>query len=496
MTITSQNLIALLPLLFVGLAVVVVMLSIAWRRNHFISASLTIGALVIALLSLIPASNVGTQQVTPLIVIDNYANFYIGLVLLAGIATCIFAYPWLKDYPDNKDEFYLLILIATLGGILLAGANHLASLFIGIELLSLPMFGLIGYAYQKRRSLEAAIKYMVLSAAASSFLLFGMALVYAATGVLTFTGLAGSLNDSLLSQPLLLTGIGLMLVGFGFKLSLVPFQLWTPDVYQGAPAPVSSYLATAGKIAVFCVLARIVFTIPNVDSRSLHFTIGLLGFMSILFGNILALNQNNLKRILGYSSVSHLGYMLVILAAMGNLDIVSSNAGEAAKLSSEGIAVYLVGYLLSSIVAFGIVSVVSTPYSADDSDALERYKGLFWKQPVLALCLTVTMLSLAGIPLTLGFIGKFYIITIGVSAKLWWLVGAVVVGSAIGLYYYLKVAINLFHRDGNETSEVTIYLKCLSLSDYVILISTVLTLLFGIYPEPIIRLSGLTTLFG
>lgn len=496
MTITSQNLIALLPLLIVGLAVVAVMLSIAWRRNHFNSAALTIGSLALGLLSLIPAASVGTQYVSPLITIDSYANFYIGLTLIAGIATCIFAYPWLKDYPDNKEEFYLLILIATLGGILLAGSNHLASLFIGIELLSLPLFGLIGYAYRKRRSLEASIKYMVLSAAASSFLIFGMALVYAATGMLTFAGLAGSINDNLLSQPLLLTGFGLMLVGFGFKLSLVPFQLWTPDVYQGAPAAVSSYLATAGKIAVFCVLARIVLMMPKADSESIRFTIGLLAFLSILFGNLLALGQNNLKRILGYSSVSHLGYMLVILVAVSNLDISAVNPLQAASLSSEAVAVYLVGYLLSSIVAFGVVSVVSTPYSADDSDSLETYKGLFWRRPVLALCLTVTMLSLAGIPLTLGFIGKFYVITIGASAHLWWLVGAVVVGSAIGLYYYLKVAINLFHKTGDETAQAKVCFKNLSVSDYLILISTILVLLLGVYPQPIIGLAGLTTLLG
>jgi NADH-quinone oxidoreductase subunit N len=495
MTITSQNLIALLPLLFVGLAVVIVMLSIAWRRNHFISASLTVGAMVIALLALIPAASVGTQQVTPLIVIDGYANFYIGLVLIAGIATSIFAYPWLKDYPDNKEEFYLLVLIASLGGILLAGANHLASLFIGIELLSLPLFGLIGYAYRKRRSLEAAIKYMILSAAASSFLIFGMALVYAATGMLTFTGLAGSLNDGLLSQPLLLTGIGLMLVGLGFKLSLVPFQLWTPDVYQGAPAPVASYLATAGKIAVFCVLARIVIMTPKVDAQSLHFTLALLAFLSILFGNILALNQTNLKRILGYSSVSHLGYMLVILAAIGSLR-VGGGAAEGLQLASEGVAIYLVGYLLSSIVAFGIVSVISSPYSASDCDSLDVYKGLFWRNPVLALCLTVTMLSLAGIPLTLGFIGKFYVIQIGAAAHMWWLVGAVVVGSAMGLYYYLKVAVNLFHRSEEDASDVKLCLKNLTVGEWVILVSTLLTLVFGIYPTPIISLSGLTAAIG
>lgn len=167
--------------------------------------------------------------------------FYTGLVLLASLATCTFAYPWLVGYPDNREEFYLLVLIAAMGGILLASANHLASLFIGIELISLPLFGTVGYAYRQKRPLEAAIKYMLLSAAASSFLLFGMALLYAESGDLSLAGLGKSLQENMMHQPLITAGMGMMIVGLGFKLSLVPFQLWTPDVYQGAPAPVSTF---------------------------------------------------------------------------------------------------------------------------------------------------------------------------------------------------------------------------------------------------------------
>lgn len=235
MTITPQQLIALLPLLIVGLTVVVVMLSIAWRRNHFLNATLSVLGLNAALVSLWFVGQNGAMDVTPLIRVDGYAMLYTGLVLLASLATCTFAYPWLEGYKDNKEEFYLLVLIAALGGILLAGANHLAALFLGIELISLPLFGLVGYAFRQKRSLEASIKYTILSAAASSFLLFGMALVYANSGNLSFLALGKSLADNMLHEPLLLAGLGLMIVGLGFKLSLVPFHLWTPDVYQGAP---------------------------------------------------------------------------------------------------------------------------------------------------------------------------------------------------------------------------------------------------------------------
>ncbi|MDU3054504.1 MAG: NADH-quinone oxidoreductase subunit N [Escherichia coli] len=445
MTITPQNLIALLPLLIVGLTVVVVMLSIAWRRNHFLNATLSVIGLNAALVSLWFVGQAGAMDVTPLMRVDGFAMLYTGLVLLASLATCTFAYPWLEGYNDNKDEFYLLVLIAALGGILLANANHLASLFLGIELISLPLFGLVGYAFRQKRSLEASIKYTILSAAASSFLLFGMALVYAQSGDLSFVALGKNLGDGMLNEPLLLAGFGLMIVGLGFKLSLVPFHLWTPDVYQGAPAPVSTFLATASKIAIFGVL--------------------------------MALSQTNIKRLLGYSSISHLGYLLVALIAL-----------QTGEMSMEAVGVYLAGYLFSSLGAFGVVSLMSSPYRGPDADSLFSYRGLFWHRPILAAVMTVMMLSLAGIPMTLGFIGKFYVLAVGVQAHLWWLVGAVVVGSAIGLYYYLRVAVSLYlhapEQPGRDAPSNWQY----SAGGIVVLISALLVLVLGVWPQPLISI--------
>lgn len=292
MTITPQHLIALLPLLIVGLTVVVVMLSIAWRRNHFLNATLSVIGLNAALVSLWFVGQAGAMDVTPLMRVDGFAMLYTGLVLLASLATCTFAYPWLEGYNDNQEEFYLLVLIASLGGILLANANHLAALFLGIELISLPLFGLIGYAFRQKRSLEASIKYTILSAAASSFLLFGMALVYAQSGNLSFEALGKSLGDGMLHEPLLLAGFGLMIVGLGFKLSLVPFHLWTPDVYQGAPAPVSTFLATASKIAIFGVVMRLFLYAPVGDSEAVRVVLGIIAFASIIFGNLMALSPD------------------------------------------------------------------------------------------------------------------------------------------------------------------------------------------------------------
>ncbi|RRZ94668.1 NADH-quinone oxidoreductase subunit NuoN [Erwinia sp. 198] len=477
MTITPQHLIALLPMLIVGLTVVVVMLSIAWRRNHFVNATLAVVGLNLALFSLWFVGHAGAMDVTPLLRVDGYSMLYTGLVILASLATCTFAYPWLTNYPDNQEEFYLLVLIAALGGVVLASANHLASLFIGIELISLPLFGLVGYAFQLKRSLEASIKYTIMSAVASSFLLFGMALLYANSGNLGFVALGRSLNDGMLQQPLLLAGLGMMIVGLGFKLSLVPFHLWTPDVYQGAPAPVSTFLATASKIAIFGVVMRLFLYAPAADSEAVRLVLAIIAFASILFGNLMAISQSNIKRLLGYSSIAHLGYLLVALIAI-----------QTHQLSLETVGVYLAGYLFSSLGAFGVVSLMSSPYRGPDADSLYSYRGLFWHRPILSAVMTVMMLSLAGIPMTLGFIGKFYVIAVGVGAQLWWLTGAVVAGSAIGLYYYLRVTVSLYLNPPELLQRDTPANWAFTAGGVVVLISAILVLVLGIYPQPLISL--------
>ncbi|GFN46659.1 NADH-quinone oxidoreductase subunit NuoN [Candidatus Regiella insecticola] len=477
----TLSLISMLPLLIMGLMTVVLMLSIAWRRHHFINATLTVIGLTAALISLCFAWQMGIlqylpQDVTALIRFDGYSMFYTGLVLIASLATTIFAYPWLVGYPDNREEFYLLLLIATLGGILLVSAHHLASLFLGIELISLPLFGLIGYAYRQPRALEASIKYMLLSAAASSFLLFGMALLYAESGSLSFSELGNSLNENTVHRPLILAGLGMMLVGLCFKLSLVPFQLWTPDVYQGAPAPVVAFLATASKIALFAVVMRLFLYSSATHDEVMDILLSIMAMGSILFGNLMALTQSNIKRLLGYSSIAHLGYLLITLMLVNP------------EPSSSIVGIYLTGYLLISLGAFGVISLMFSPYQGADAESLFVYRGLFWHKPILAAVMTVMMLSLAGIPLTLGFIGKFLLITLGVSAQLGWLTGAVVLGSAIGLYYYLRVTVSLFLSPSQKFPRHIPHHWALTAAGMVVLICTLLVLFFGIYPQPLMSL--------
>lgn len=478
MTINHKQLIALLPLLIVGLTVVVVMFCIAWRRNHFINATVTVIGLNLVLLSLWFVAQNGPIDVTPLIRVDGYSMLYTGLLLITSLATSTLAYSWLTGYAGNRDEFYLLVLIASMGGILLSCANHLASLFLGIELISLPLFGMVGYAFRQKRSLEASIKYTLLSAATSSFLLFGMALVYASTGQLSFNGIGQTLNDGMLTQPmLLLSGFGMIIVGVGFKLSLVPFHLWTPDVYQGAPAPVSVFLATASKIAIFAVVIRMFLYASVTHNEVVRLVLTIIALGSMLFGNLMALSQSNIKRILGYSSIAHLGYLIVGLISV-----------QIHTLALETVGIYLVGYLFTNLGAFGVISLMSSPYTGEDTDSLYSYRGLFWHKPILSLVLTVMMLSLAGIPMTLGFIGKFYIIALAVNSHLGWLTAAIVAGSAIGLFYYLRIIINLYLSPQENLYRDIHSNWALNAGTVVVVISSLLVLLLGLYPKPLIKL--------
>ncbi|RAU43521.1 MULTISPECIES: NADH-quinone oxidoreductase subunit NuoN [unclassified Pseudomonas] len=479
MDLTIQHFIALAPLLITSLTVVVVMLGIAWRRSHSQSFLLTVAGLNLALLSIYPALKVAPLVVTPLLQIDSFALLYIGIILVSTLACVTLAHAYMGEgkagYPGNREELYLLILMAAAGGMVLVAAQHLAGLFIGLELLSVPVYGLVAYAFFNKRSLEAGIKYMVLSAAGSAFLLFGMALLYADAGSLGFSEIGKAIAATGMPSQMASLGLGMMLIGLGFKLSLVPFHLWTPDVYEGAPAPVAAFLATASKVAVFGVLVRLFQISPAATSGVLTDVMAVIAVASILIGNLLALTQNNLKRLLGYSSIAHFGYMMIAMVASKGMAV-------------EAISVYLVTYVLTSLGAFGVITLMSSPYSGRDADAMFEYRGLFWRRPYLTAVLTVMMLSLAGIPLTTGFIGKFYIIATGVEAHLWWLTGSLVVGSAIGVFYYLRVMVTLYLQDSKIQRHDAPFNWAQRAGGVMLLGITLLAFFLGVYPQPLLTL--------
>lgn len=475
MTLTSLQWTALLPLLIASGTSVCVMLAIAVRRSHWWNATITVVGLNAALISLYWALKAGPQALTPLLIVDGYACFYMGLVLIATLACATLAHAYLEGYSGNREELYLLLTLACIGGMVLACSRHLAGLFIGLELLSVPVYGMVAYTFRQSRALEGGIKYMVLSAAASALLLFGMALLYAQAGTLSFEGLGAKLTGEGLRGPLVLAGSALIVAGLGFKLSLAPFHLWTPDVYEGAPAPVGAFLATASKVAVFAVLLRFLVIAPAAHSSVLNEVLAVIAIVSVFAGNLLALTQTNLKRLLGYSSIAHFGYILIAVVAANDIAV-------------EAVGAYLATYVVTTLGAFGVVALMSSPFKGEDADAIYDYRGLFWRRPYLTAVLTVMMLSLAGIPLTAGFIGKFYIVAAGVSAHLWWSLGALVIGSAIGLYYYLRVMVTLYLAVPGMRRYDAPLAWGQQAGGVVVVLLIAATLFLGIYPQPILQL--------
>ena len=470
---TSADFVALLPVIVLAAAIVVVMLAIAVRRHHGMTALWTLAGLVLSFGAIPVAALTAPRPVTPLLMLDGYALFYMGLILAAGIVVAALCYCYLESDWQQPEELYLLLLLATLGGLVLAASRHFAAFFLGLELLSVSLFAMVAYGITRKRSLEAGIKYLVLSGVATPFLLFGMALIYADLGTLEFGRIASLAGGSETGSVYLLAGVALLVVGAGFKLSLAPFHLWTPDVYEGAPAPVTAFLATVSKGAVLALLLRYFAETDGYRYGSLLLGLGLIAVASMLIGNFLALLQDNVKRILAYSSIAHMGYLLVAFLVGGPLAV-------------EAVSFYLLAYFVTTLGAFGIVTVLSP--SGRDADALGDYQGLFWRRPYLAGVFSAMLLSLAGIPLTAGFIGKFYIMAAGVAGALWLLLAVLVVGSTIGLFYYLRIIVTMFKTvpEGVIPARPPLPMS-VSLAGTAVLAALTLSLVWlGVYPAPVI----------
>lgn len=470
---TPSDLVALSPYMVVAATAVVLMLMVAFYRSHAPAAILTGAGLTAAFGTLfaVHTSSPG-RQVTALILVDDFALFFVGLILAAALAVLLLSYGYLRDRPGNREEYYLLILLAVLGGSVLAASTHFASLFLGLEILSISLYALIAYPRTLDEGIEAAIKYLVLSATSAAFLLFGMALIYSQLGTMRFSLIASTQSSGANPENLLvLAGSAMLFVGIGFKLSVVPFHMWAPDVYQGAPAPVAAFISTVSKGAIFAVLLRY-FTVVDIRGYgSLYAMIAVVSFASMAAGNLLALLQDNVKRILAYSSIAHMGYLLVAFLAGG-------------ALGTTAVAIYLVAYFAATLAAFGVVVLISGP--GEEVQEMDGYRGLFWRRPWLATVLTVALLSLAGIPLTAGFIGKLYLLAAGVGPALWVLVLTLVVTSTIGLFYYLRVVTAMLSRPVEGPVEAH---PPLSAPGAMALVALTIALFWlGIFPTPVIQI--------
>jgi NADH-quinone oxidoreductase subunit N len=481
--VKAGDLLTISPLIALTLAPVVVMLAAAFRRSHALALALTLAGLAATFGLLFVSASRAQRAVTPLVSMDAYTLFFIGLLTAATAVVAILSWGYLKRLPLHPEEYYVLLLTATLGGAALVASTHFASFFLGLEILSVSLYALIVYPVHRAEAVEAAVKYLVLAGATSAFLIFGMALVYAESGTMSAVGVA-KLLAGLGSESVIITvGVVMILVGVGFKLAVVPFHMWTPDVYEGAPAPVTAYVATVSKGAVFALLLRYMLPVSSDTSSTLFLALAAVAIASMLAGNLLALRQDNVKRILAYSSIAHLGYLLVAFLAAGE------RAGVAASF-------YLVAYFATTLVAFGVVTVLST--GERDAGLMLDYRGLGARRPWLAAIFTVALLSLAGMPLTMGFIGKFLIVTAGSGAALWALVIVLVVSSTIGLYYYTRLIVEMYVRRPEElhpaasrpgAGAAAAQATAWSAAAFGALAAlTVVLVVFGVYPSPLIRL--------
>ncbi len=434
-----QQLLALSPLLTLAITICVLLIAIAFWRNFTATWMIACTGLVATLGAVILAAPLAPIMVTPLIRIDGFSLLFSFLLTATSLGIALLASDYFKGRDEKQDEFYVLMLSSTLGALTLVCSVHFASFILGLELLGVSLYAMISYPARGVLGIEAALKYLILSGVSSAFILFGIALLLAVVGSLDFSIIKGfDYQPAGNHRIILLTSMVLILAGLMFKLSLVPFHLWTPDVYQGAPAPVSAFVATVSKVAIFAALLRFFAVTELYHYEPVILALTIVAILSMVVGNLLALLQDNVKRILAYSSIAHVGYLMVAFIAMGS-------ATDQA-LTIEACTFFLIAYLISTIGAFGVVTILSIDDHDRDLDRMADYRGLFWRRPLLATIFSGMLLSLAGIPLTAGFIGKFYIFVAGVHTHLWLLVSTVILGSAIGLFYYLRIIFNMTER--------------------------------------------------
>ena len=425
---THLDLLLLSPYLVLGAASIIVLMGAAFLRNTAIVMGLTCAGLAAAFFACVWIAPMAPHDVTVLLIVDRYALFYVGLILVCSFAVALMFYGSVVNREPPHEEFFVFLLLATLGAAVLVSSSHFASFFLGLELLSVSLYTMVAYRRAERRGIEAGIKYLVLAAVTAAFLLFGMALVYADIGTMELGRVAARLSAQGAPAPLSTIGLGLILVGVGFKLALVPFHLWTPDIYQGAPIPAAAFIATVSKIGVFALVMRYYGSAVGNSAGAMAVVLWSVAIASMFIGNLLALLQDNVKRILAYSSIAHMGYFLVAFLSGSRFGIIAATY-------------YLVAYALTILGAFSAIALLSKENGAED---LSDLRSLAYRSPMLAGAITVSFVSLAGIPITAGFIGKFYVFAAGVQGQAWPLVASLLVSSSIGLFYYLRVVAVLY----------------------------------------------------
>ena len=425
-------------------------------------------AIVAAFFANLYAYTSAGQAFQNMLTIDAFGTFFRGLVLVVGFLCVLASFGYLRREGAESGEYYSLVLFSLIGQCILSTANDLIMVFIGLEISSIATYILAGFLRNDRRNNEAALKYFLLGSFATAFLLYGVAWIYGTTGATNLDEIRRVLADGSLAPSPVVIGVaaGLILVGFAFKISAAPFQIWAPDVYQGASSPVSAFLSAGPKAAAFAIFVRVFMTaFPSLSSRWVPL-LWIIALLSMVIGNFAALTQSNVKRLLGYSSIAHAGYVLVAFTADSQLGVAA-------------VMFYLAAYALMNIGAFAVVSHVAAKH--ERYVRIDDLAGLARREPATAALLAVFVFSLIGVPLTGGFFAKFYVFRAALDAHLVWLTVLGLINSAIAAFYYLKIVVAMYMQ---EPGEAIIRLGPLSPGTRITIWASALgVLLLGIFPS-------------
>ena len=441
----TANLAKILPLVIVILwacVLLLVDLFIPKNRKAWTAILASLGMLVAMGFS-IAQTGVKTEAFGGMIMVDGFSQFLTILVLGSGLVAVILAFDYLTRLGIQRGEYYVLLMFSVSGIMLMSMAADLIVIFLALELLSIPLYVLAGFAVPRSDSEEAAIKYFLLGAFASGFLVYGVAIIFGATGYTGLTDIFQAVQSGAVNLTLLAVGAALILVGLGFKVAAVPFHMWTPDVYQGAPSSVTAFMAVGAKVGGFAALMRIFVT--SFGALAMDFTAVLWGLaaLTMILGNVVAIAQKNIKRMLAYSSIAQAGFILMALVPYGQKDVIH-DAIAAALL-------YLIAYAFMNFAAWAVV--ITMERAEGKGLELSDYAGMGRKYPALAAIMTVSMLSFTGIPPTLGFIGKFYLFRSIIDGGFVWLAIIGVLTSLVSAYYYLRVVIYMYMQDGEPQAQ-------------------------------------------
>ena len=470
----SINLVLILPwVIVVGSAILLMLLDLVVRsRNKVWIAWLSLIGITLAFVQTVGLWGVNGTTFTPeggapMVVVDDYSLFLNIIFLLTAFLTVLLSVNYLSKADIERGEYYYLLLFSVSGMMLMGMANDLILIFLALELLSIPLYILSGFALPRVDSEESAIKYFLLGAFASSFLVFGIALIYGATGT---TALPQVLERAAAGGAIALAGSVMILVGLAFKVAAVPFHMWTPDVYEGAPTSVTAFMSVGAKVAGFAAMIRIfIYALPDLDAAWVP-AIATIAALTLILGNVVAIAQQNIKRMLGYSSIAHAGFILMGVAAA-----ISTETGMSAALF------YMFAYLFTNLGAFAIV--VTVERREGQGVKLDDYKGLFKRSPLMALALAFFMLSLTGVPPSGGFMAKFGVLGAVVEADMVWLAIIGVITSVVSGYYYLRVVFYSFMYESEDKSLI----RPATGAAVAIVIAVVVTFLLGVYPNPVIE---------